>query len=36
VALSEDVQKLGAPLGSALNLEPDVIQGFHTAITTKS
>jgi hypothetical protein len=36
VALSENVQKLGAPLGGALDLEPDVIQGFHTTITTKS
>ena len=32
VALSQDVQKLGTPLGGALDFEPDVIQGFHTSI----
>jgi hypothetical protein len=32
VALSQDVQKLGTPLGGALNLEPDVIQGSHTTM----
>jgi hypothetical protein len=26
------VQKLGTPLGGALDLEPDVIQGSHTAM----
>lgn len=36
VALSKDVQKLGAPLGGALDLEPDVIQGSHTTVTTTS
>ena len=32
VALGEDVQKLGAPLGGALDVEPDVIQGSHTTM----
>jgi hypothetical protein len=36
VAFGKDVQKLGAPLGGALDLEPDVIQGVHTTIKTKS
>ena len=36
VALTEDVQKLGAPLGGALDLEPDVIQGVHMTSKTKS
>jgi hypothetical protein len=29
VALGEDVQQLGTPLGSALDLEPDVIECSH-------
>ena len=36
VALSKDVQKLCAPLGGTLDLEPDLIQGSHTTITTLS
>jgi hypothetical protein len=36
VALSKDVQELGAPLCGALDLEPDVIQGSHTTVTTMS
>lgn len=36
VALGEDVQKLSAPLGGTLDVEPNVIQGSHTTITTTS
>jgi hypothetical protein len=36
VTLGEDVQKLCAAFGGALDLESDLIQGSHMPVTTMS